>query len=51
MIWALTFGVTLFGDYPDGRTLLGAALIIGAGLFMVWRDQRLARAVPAQATG
>lgn len=51
MIWALLFGVTVFGDYPDARMLMGAALIIGAGLFMVWRDQRIARRSAIQATG
>ncbi len=51
MIWALLFGVGLFGDYPDRRMLMGAALIIGAGLFMVWRDQRRPQAATPQATG
>lgn len=33
---ATALGVMFFGDWPDGPTLIGAALIIGAGLWL-WR--------------
>ncbi|MBG1231997.1 DMT family transporter [Aestuariivirga litoralis] len=49
IITATIFGITLFGDYPDFYTLLGAAIVIGAGLFMIAMDQR--RAGPIQVTG
>ena len=44
MIWALLFGLFIFGDFPDLYTWTGAAIVIAAGLLMVWRDQRLNRA-------
>ena len=39
MFWAVMWGAALFGDFPDGFTWLGAAIVIGAGLFMVHMDR------------
>jgi len=38
------WGVVVFGDYPDATTLLGAALIIGSGIFNIWRESQLGQA-------
>ena len=38
IIWASIFGVTLFGDYPDKWTIIGAMVIIVSGLIIVWRE-------------
>jgi drug/metabolite transporter (DMT)-like permease len=38
MIWAVLYGVLFFRDFPDFWTLVGAAIVVGAGLFMLWRD-------------
>lgn len=35
------FGIVIFGDYPDATTLFGAALIIGAGIFNIWRENKV----------
>ncbi len=40
MIWAVLYGVLLFGDFPDAVTWVGMAIVITAGLFMAWRDAR-----------
>jgi drug/metabolite transporter (DMT)-like permease len=40
MIWAVFYGITIFGDYPDQWTWAGAAVVVGAGLYMLWRDNR-----------
>lgn len=37
MLVAVSLGWLIFGDVPDGFTLLGAALIIASGLYL-WRD-------------
>jgi len=37
MLVAVFMGALVFGDMPDGWTLLGAGLIISAGLYL-WRD-------------
>ena len=38
MVWALLFGFAMFGDLPDGWTLLGAAVVILAGLYILRRE-------------
>jgi drug/metabolite transporter (DMT)-like permease len=47
MIWAVAYGLVLFGDFPDAITWMGMAVVIAAGLLMLWRDQQ----VTAQRTG
>ena len=44
MIWAVINGLVFFGDFPDLYTWTGAAIVITAGLLMVWRDQQIDRA-------
>jgi drug/metabolite transporter (DMT)-like permease len=43
LVWALLLGFLVFGDWPDGLTKLGAALIVGTGLFTLYREHRLSR--------
>ncbi|MBM2294020.1 DMT family transporter [Sulfitobacter pseudonitzschiae] len=38
LIWGTLFGIVFFSEYPKGQTLLGAALIIGSGLYIVFRE-------------
>jgi drug/metabolite transporter (DMT)-like permease len=40
MIWAVFYGLVLFGDFPDAMTWVGMAVVIAAGLWMMWRDGR-----------
>jgi drug/metabolite transporter (DMT)-like permease len=47
IIWAVLFGYLVFGDVPDRWMIAGAAIIIGAGLFIYLREQRLARREPS----
>ncbi|MGQ0485534.1 MAG: DMT family transporter [Hyphomicrobiales bacterium] len=44
MIWAVGYGLILFGDFPDAFTWMGAAVVVAAGLTMIWRDRQLDRA-------
>ncbi|MEZ5774050.1 MAG: DMT family transporter [Hyphomicrobiaceae bacterium] len=44
MFWAVGYGLVLWGDVPGLYTVLGGGLVVGAGLFMLWRDR-----VPAPA--
>ena len=46
MIWAIILGYFVFGDVPDLFTLVGAAIIIAAGLYIFWREQVQARPEP-----
>src|SRR5207302_177109 len=45
VVWAIALGYTVFGDVPAPLTLIGAAIIIGAGLYIFWREQMQARDV------
>lgn len=55
MLWALLLGYWLFGELPETLVYAGAAIVAGAGLFVIWRERQLglkrAREVegPAQA--
>lgn len=41
MVLSLLFGYLLFSERPTLATLVGAALIVAAGLFIIWRERRL----------
>ncbi|HJM90949.1 MAG: DMT family transporter [Alphaproteobacteria bacterium] len=40
LIWAAVMGYLIWGDVPDGWKLAGAALVVGAGLFILYREMR-----------
>ncbi|MDX5350275.1 MAG: DMT family transporter [Paracoccaceae bacterium] len=44
LLWAIVLGLLVFGDLPDAWTLIGAAIVVGAGLFTLWRERRIRRA-------
>ena len=41
LIGAIGLGILLFGEWPDGVTLLGAAIIAFAGIYSLYREQIL----------
>lgn len=41
IIWAVLFGYLVFGDVPTLATMIGAAIIIGAGLYIFVREKQL----------
>lgn len=47
LVWAILFGILIFGETPDVRTLAGAAVIVGAGLY-VWHRERMLSHVPSR---
>jgi drug/metabolite transporter (DMT)-like permease len=55
MLWALLLGFVVFGELPSALVYLGAAIIAGAGLFVIWRERQLglqrARAKEGPPTG
>jgi drug/metabolite transporter (DMT)-like permease len=43
IVWAVMFGYVVFGDVPSAATIVGAAIIIAAGLYIFIREQQLGR--------
>jgi drug/metabolite transporter (DMT)-like permease len=43
LIWALLLGFFVFGDVPDGWSMLGAVIIVASGLFTFYRERLVAR--------
>ena len=41
MILAILSGYFVFGDLPTAYTIVGGAIVVGAGLFIIWREQHL----------
>ncbi|ATX64949.1 DMT family transporter [Roseinatronobacter bogoriensis] len=42
MLFALIVAVLVFGERPDMLTLLGAGIIVAAGMFTLWRETKVA---------
>lgn len=43
LVVAVILGYVIFGEFPDLWTWVGAGMIVGAGLFVIWREARLGR--------
>ena len=43
LIWAGSIGYAVFGDVPGTNALIGAAIIVAAGLIVQWRERYVAR--------
>ncbi len=41
MIWAIVYGFFFFDELPDQITMLGSAIIIGSGIYVVFREGRM----------
>ncbi|HEY0331904.1 MAG TPA: DMT family transporter [Rhodopseudomonas sp.] len=39
IVWGVVFGYLVFGDWPSPPTLIGAAIIIGAGFYIFLRER------------
>ena len=47
IVWMVAFGYWLFGDVPDGPTLVGAGIVIASGLYLLFAERRRKTAGPA----
>jgi len=41
ILFLILLGVLVFDERPDALTLLGAALVIGSGIYIIWREQQV----------
>ena len=39
LLWAIFLGWLLFGTLPDRWTLLGGAIVVASGIYMLWRER------------
>lgn len=51
LVWALFLGWLVFSVIPDAMTLTGSAIVVGSGLYMLWRERRRDNPIVAEATG
>ena len=43
ILWSVLFGWQMFGELPDAYTIVGATIIVAAGLYIFWREQAAAK--------
>ena len=43
LILAVAADIVIWGEYPAGSTMIGAAVIIAAGLYVIYRESNLSR--------
>jgi drug/metabolite transporter (DMT)-like permease len=41
LIWAITLGFLVFGDVPARITLIGAAIVVVSGLYLIYRERTM----------
>ena len=51
MLWALLLGYWLFGELPAPLVYVGATIVAGAGLFVIWRERKLGLQRPPETEG
>ncbi len=42
LLVAIVLGLAVFGDWPDLLTWIGSLIVVGSGLFTLWRERRVA---------
>ncbi|MDX8453187.1 DMT family transporter [Mesorhizobium sp. VK9D] len=48
LLWAVVFGLAFFGDVPSPRILVGAAIVVLAGMFIFHRQKVVETEVPPE---
>jgi drug/metabolite transporter (DMT)-like permease len=48
MLWGVLLDIAIWSVYPSALTLLGASIVIGAGLYLIQRERRQAAAADAR---
>jgi drug/metabolite transporter (DMT)-like permease len=47
LIWASTLGFLVFGDIPTQWTLVGGAIVVASGLYLIHRERQVTGRVVA----
>lgn len=52
LVWAILLGFLVFGDVPDAAMIVGASIVVGSGLYALYRERGAGRRKPAaESTG
>ena len=43
LVWAMILGFVVWGDVPTVQLLIGSAVVVGSGLFLLWSETRRRR--------
>ena len=46
LLWALLLGYLIFGDVPDVPMIVGSAVIVASGIYMLYREQVVGKRLP-----
>jgi drug/metabolite transporter (DMT)-like permease len=47
LVWSIALGILVFGDFPDGIMILGSLIIVGSGLYTLYRERVVGRGMAA----
>ncbi len=47
LLWSISLGILLFGEYPDTLTIVGSLIVVASGLYTLYREQLRSREKPA----
>ena len=48
LVWVIIFGYVFFSHVPNGWTMAGAAIVIGSGLYLLYRERKLGKATTSE---
>jgi drug/metabolite transporter (DMT)-like permease len=40
LVWAIVLGFLVWGDLPSATLLMGSAVVVGSGMFLLWHEAR-----------
>ncbi len=40
LVWAILLGFLVWGDVPSATLLMGSAIVVGSGMFLLWHEAR-----------
>ena len=43
LVWAVILGFLFWGDVPTLGLLVGSSIVVGSGLFLLWRESGVTR--------
>lgn len=47
LLWVIALGYLIFGDLPNNWTMVGAAVVVASGLYLLHRERQVGKAVTA----